>query len=54
MEIILGLFMLYSTANFLIVQTRRTYLERTGWEKFVTWAGIITIIIVFLELMYGY
>ncbi len=48
---ILGLAVLYSTIHFMSIQ-HKAYTSRTQWEKVVTYAGMISIGLVYLGVMY--
>ncbi len=50
---LIGLYMLYSVVHFGIVQHKKAYIERTGYERFITWFGIVVIAIIFLDVMFG-
>lgn len=50
---IAGLAMIYSVIHFLMVQNTKTWKYRTEYEKLVTVAGIISISLVFLGVMFG-
>ena len=50
--IILGLGIIYSTAHFFIVQHSKEYKKRSGYEKIITWVGIVSISIIYLSVMF--
>ena len=43
--------MIYSVIHFFILQHSTVYVERTGWEKVVTWFAIVSIGLTFLNVM---
>jgi len=49
--VILGLAMIYSTIHFMSIQ-HRAYTSRTQWEKVITYAGMISIGLVYFGMMY--
>jgi len=49
-NIVVGLVAIYSTVHFMSIQ-HRSYLTRTQWERVVTYAGMISIGLVYLGLM---
>ena len=50
---IFGLIFLYTVVHYIIVSFSKTWAQRTGYEKFVTVAGIVVISLIFLETMFG-
>lgn len=44
----LGIFIIYSSVHFLIIQFMRDWKARTTYEKFITVAGIVSIVLIFL------
>ena len=50
LETIVGLVVIYSTIHFMSIQ-HRAYTSRTQWEKIVTYAGMISIGLVYLGMM---
>lgn len=49
--LILGLFMLYTTTHFIVIQFMKPWKARTSYERFVTIAGIVSIGLVYLSVM---
>jgi len=50
LETVVGLVVIYSTIHFMSIQ-HRAYTSRTQWEKIVTYAGMISIGLVYLGVM---
>jgi len=48
---IIGIVMLYSTAHFFVVSFNKRWSERTDYEKCVTIAGMISIVLVYIGTM---
>lgn len=48
---LLGLFVLYATIHFFVLQHTAKYSDRTRWEKIVTWVAIGSISLIYLGLM---
>lgn len=46
---IIGLGMIYAMAHFSIVQFKKTYEDRTTYEKVITWIGLISFILITLN-----
>ena len=56
MEVLLalvGLWMLYSTGHFFVVQHKKAYKDRTTYERVVTISGIICTTLIFISIMFG-
>jgi len=53
MYTILGLIMIYTTIHFFIIQNKKTYTERTTYEKVVTVVGMVSITVTYLSVMFG-
>ena len=51
LTVILGLAVIYSTIHFMSIQ-HKAYTSRTQWEKVVTWAGMISIGMIYIGVMY--
>lgn len=45
-EILLGLFMLYVWGHFFVIQFQRNWNNRNGYEKFLTIASIVFLVLV--------
>lgn len=50
---ILGTLMLYLIVHFLIIQGKRTWEQRSRYEKFITITGIISMSLILLGTMLG-
>ena len=48
---ILGIFMLYATGHFFVIQNDKVWSKRTSYEKFVTCFAIATIVLVYIGTM---
>lgn len=48
---VLGFFMIYTTGHYIVVSFKKSYNERTSYEKFVSWAGIISTGLLYLSIM---
>ena len=46
--IILGLFIMYVSAHFFVVQFSKTWKQRTSYEKFLTIATLVSVILIFM------
>ena len=50
-DILLGLFVLYSTVHFFFIQHVRTWKERSSYEKFITVAMIVFTVLMYMNTM---
>lgn len=50
---IIGLAMIYSAIHYVVLSFTSSYMDRTGYGKFISIAGIATITLMMLSVMYG-
>lgn len=50
---LLGLMFIYTVVHYIIISFSKTWIQRTGYERFVTVAGIVVIFLIFVDVMFS-
>lgn len=51
--VILGSFMIYAMIHFTVIQFKKNWVERTGYERFITIFALVSIGLLVLGIMFG-